>query len=590
MTTTDADLEQLRSSLAALEARQRRSGGRASDEFLHSLGSTTKATPRPEDAGGSCAARRGGLAAPPPRVAQARGVWADAVNRVRSPGSGQAARGDDPGEPTAVMRGNQVEALLATVDWCDPDDEAWLRSVEANGPARRADLSGDDPPTGVTIEALVGMPLHRYGEQSLVRSVEHVASARADHDVVLVSALAELLDRGAELPGALSPIDWLRTLNPGLSAPAAKGFVTVARAWPSTRWSGLRADVVTRRVAVACAAQVVDFVERVERVADPAELWSAVEHLRSAAATARPEELARLVRHHTEQLRPPRGHEPSASGGDDAAGGADSGAEGTGDGADARGDGADGRSDEAAAAAAAAWNEEQERLDERRRASRRLSFCEPESLGMVRMHGWLDPEGASVVKSAVDALSAPDPQKNERGDVVAADPRDPARRRADALIELVRRGVAGSDRAPTTDKAKVVVFVDHDTLDGAVRGTAVTATGDVLTPAAARRLACDGAIVPVVLGSRSEPLDVGRRHRLVTPALRLALTVRDRMCSFPGSSRPPSWCDAHHVVPWHRGGSTSLQNMALLCPSHHTYVHRYDLTATVTTTRVVWQV
>jgi hypothetical protein len=110
----------------------------------------------------------------------------------------------------------------------------------------------------------------------------------------------------------------------------------------------------------------------------------------------------------------------------------------------------------------------------------------------------------------------------------------------------------------------------------------------VLTATTIRRIACDAGIIPVVLGSRGEPLDVGREKRLVTPGLRLALIARDRGCSYPGCTVPPQWTDAHHVVPWISGGKTSLLNAALLCRRHHTHVHRYQLTATVTASTVTW--
>jgi hypothetical protein len=42
-------------------------------------------------------------------------------------------------------------------------------------------------------------------------------------------------------------------------------------------------------------------------------------------------------------------------------------------------------------------------------------------------------------------------------------------------------------------------------------------TGEVLSPAAVRKLACDASIIPIVLGSQSQPLHVGRTRRLATP-------------------------------------------------------------------------
>jgi hypothetical protein len=85
-----------------------------------------------------------------------------------------------------------------------------------------------------------------------------------------------------------------------------------------------------------------------------------------------------------------------------------------------------------------------------------------------------------------------------------------------------------------------------------------------------------------------ELLDLGRTVRLATPKQVQALWIRDQGCTFPGCSRPPSWCDAHHVWHWCDGGPTDLSNLALLCPRHHTIVHQKGCTATVTTTGVTW--
>ncbi|MGH3622682.1 MAG: HNH endonuclease signature motif containing protein, partial [Sciscionella sp.] len=76
-----------------------------------------------------------------------------------------------------------------------------------------------------------------------------------------------------------------------------------------------------------------------------------------------------------------------------------------------------------------------------------------------------------------------------------------------------------------------------------------------------------------VLGTHSEPLDLGRGHRLITLALRRALILRDRGCVFPNCERPARWCDGHHIVPWFHGGATDITNCALLCRTHHTLMH-----------------
>jgi hypothetical protein len=80
--------------------------------------------------------------------------------------------------------------------------------------------------------------------------------------------------------------------------------------------------------------------------------------------------------------------------------------------------------------------------------------------------------------------------------------------------------------------------------------------------------------LPAVLGgARRQPLEVGRATRVVQPAQRAALTVRDAGCVFPGCDRPLAWCEAHHLWHWVDGGPTDLVNLALLCRAHHRAVH-----------------
>jgi hypothetical protein len=66
-------------------------------------------------------------------------------------------------------------------------------------------------------------------------------------------------------------------------------------------------------------------------------------------------------------------------------------------------------------------------------------------------------------------------------------------------------------------------------------------------------------------------LDVGRKTRTISPALRRALEVRDRGCRFPGCHL--RFCDTHHVLHWADGGETSLSNCLLVCRWHHRLIH-----------------
>ncbi|NYJ74340.1 HNH endonuclease signature motif containing protein [Allobranchiibius huperziae] len=263
--------------------------------------------------------------------------------------------------------------------------------------------------------------------------------------------------------------------------------------------------------------------------------------------------------------------------------------------------------------------------------------------GLTRFVAELSGGHAAAVKHALRALSAPAPRSqtsptdtdeagcSDTGDPGRAtgagplletgtgaperDTRTPAKRRADALVRLVETaagvldGTAGRPVGEFGGTAKILVTLDYNTLYEGLQeagwigqhdpnnrqspptylpGIGHTTDGEYLDAGTLRRLACDADLIPTVLGTDSEPLDVGRAKRLFTGGLRTAIIHRDRHCTFPGCDRPPDWCDAHHVTPWWAGGETTLTNAALLCARHHTIVHRDLLSAHVTTTGVTW--
>jgi len=89
-----------------------------------------------------------------------------------------------------------------------------------------------------------------------------------------------------------------------------------------------------------------------------------------------------------------------------------------------------------------------------------------------------------------------------------------------------------------------------------------------------RRHACTAGLVGILFSAEGQPLDVGRTQRHYTERQRLALAARDGGCRFPECSRPPSYCEAHHIRHWHRDrGPTDVSDGLLLCRHHHLLVH-----------------
>ncbi len=148
----------------------------------------------------------------------------------------------------------------------------------------------------------------------------------------------------------------------------------------------------------------------------------------------------------------------------------------------------------------------------------------------------------------------------------------PAVLRARALVEVVRRGLGSDPASAERPRCDAVIVVEHDTvLD---RHTVRTDDGEPLDAVTAAVLACDAYLQPLVIDpDTNTPLFVGRASRYATREQRRALMVRDGGCVFPGCDAPASWCDAHHVIPWDQGGTTDIDNLALLCRRHHGYAH-----------------
>ena len=183
--------------------------------------------------------------------------------------------------------------------------------------------------------------------------------------------------------------------------------------------------------------------------------------------------------------------------------------------------------------------------------------------------GWIrgqfeDPEAFAVITTGLDARTRPTAEN--RGTTAG-------QRNAAVLVEICRFAL-GHDNVGEVkgERPHAVVTIGLKDLEDRARG-ALLHTGSGLTPAQLRRIACDANLIPVVLGERSEPLDIGRASHQIPIRTRRAVAARDKGCAHPGCDRPPSWCECHHVIEWQHGGPTDVDNLVMLCCEHHDQVH-----------------
>ncbi|UNQ39421.1 HNH endonuclease [Prescottella equi] len=205
--------------------------------------------------------------------------------------------------------------------------------------------------------------------------------------------------------------------------------------------------------------------------------------------------------------------------------------------------------------------------------------------GRVSVKGDLDAVTGEMLLTALSALTKP---RNPVDD--PAEKRTPARQRADAFAEILRRYLDSGD-APIEggERPHLSLHVNASDLarsESAHEWTHPNEGSDLfgdkdiarmphmgpLSIATARRLACDCHLTPIVMDD-GVPLNLGRTSRTVSKKQRRALIARDHGCAFPGCGAPPAHCEGHHIENWADGGPTDLDNLVLLCRYHHQLLH-----------------
>ena len=144
--------------------------------------------------------------------------------------------------------------------------------------------------------------------------------------------------------------------------------------------------------------------------------------------------------------------------------------------------------------------------------------------------------------------------------------------RADALAAIAEKFLAESTEENLAHGRPVTLnlTLDLPTFLGLSENPGVLAGYGEIPASAARLLASDAKwrrfITDPVTGNL---LDYGRLTYQPPQPLVDFIVARDRRCRFPGCRQPARVCDIDHAVPWEEGGSTSRENLGLLCRRHH---------------------
>ena len=166
--------------------------------------------------------------------------------------------------------------------------------------------------------------------------------------------------------------------------------------------------------------------------------------------------------------------------------------------------------------------------------------------------------------------------------------RTDAQRRYDAL-QAIFGAAAVSGQSPTGEPV-VNIIVGHELFEHHLRRAlgerpepldpnnpahrCETSDGVGIDPADMLVAAALGHVRRIVMDSAGVIVDVGRKHRLFTGALRDAVMLVSHRCIWPGCYRPASQCEADHTLPFAHAGPTAAHNGGPACGHHNRWKTR----------------
>lgn len=211
---------------------------------------------------------------------------------------------------------------------------------------------------------------------------------------------------------------------------------------------------------------------------------------------------------------------------------------------------------------------------------REVTFC-PDEDGSLVIRARLPAEQGALVLNALEMAMDRAEAERKEPDVSAETFNDPNPKvtvpfhvhRADALVELAETYLAhGAKTSTTADRYQVVVHVSAETLKDGSGDISELEHGPNVSAETSRRIACDSSVVKLIEDETGEPINIGRKSRVIPSAMRRILKARDKGCRFPGCTHQ-HYIDGHHIKHWAEGGETSIDNLVQLCRYHHRLVH-----------------
>lgn len=171
--------------------------------------------------------------------------------------------------------------------------------------------------------------------------------------------------------------------------------------------------------------------------------------------------------------------------------------------------------------------------------------------------------------------------ERQQADELIADPRTNDQLAYDLVVDVLRAGaLADASDVFGARQPGVRMVIVKDAIGPRDPFGRLLATGHAedsgasLPGSVIDRNLCTNGSIDVIVDPHGNPLDLGREARLYSPRQRLTLAIRDGGCLWPGCTRPPSYCEAHHCDHYaEHEGRTDIDRGVLLCRFHHMLLH-----------------
>ncbi|MEZ5283112.1 MAG: hypothetical protein R2770_21860 [Acidimicrobiales bacterium] len=216
----------------------------------------------------------------------------------------------------------------------------------------------------------------------------------------------------------------------------------------------------------------------------------------------------------------------------------------------------------------------EERLARQRR--RRRGSCGIDGDDMIWFTATLDPVTGAALKAEYDRRERAAFHHDMRTITDPRKRRSHQQRGADVIASMLTDGLLPATTATAaTERARgcVNLIVDIDQLDRP-DGLAYTIDGAQVPASIARSMLCRAQINAWFQQADRRLLDLAYDVEYATPTQKLALAIRDGTCRWWHCNSEASRCEAHHLHHREHGGTTDLDNLALLCPHHHDRLHQ----------------